>query len=139
MSTPNWPPQAPSNYTKAKGEAILALKMMTNAMRLMGSEHLNFHNHYDDVAKKLQAMKKAYGGQELDVEVIRSTALDTYLSDGNLPKVTALGHFEIEKALKAFQLQEKELEVIHKKTAMLVENLLGDRRCKCGDEHGARV
>lgn len=98
MSTIQRNPGAPSKYTKAKGEAIWALHNMTNAMRLMGSEHLNFHNHYDDVSKRLQAMKKAYGGQELDVEVIRSTALDTYLSNGNLPKVTALGHFEIEKA-----------------------------------------
>ena len=132
-------PGAASSYTKAKGEAISALKTMRNAMRLMGAEHLNFHNHYDDVSKRLQEMKRAYGGEELDVEVIRSIALDTYLSDGNLPKVTALGHFEMERALKTFQLQEKELDEIHKKTARLVETLLGDRRCKCGDGHGSRV
>lgn len=134
-----FPGGAPSGYKTAKDEAISALNTMTEAMRRMGSQHLDFHNHYDDVVKKLQEMKKAYGGQELDVEVVRSTALDTYLSEGNLPKVTALGHFEIEQALKAFQLQERELEMIHKKTAMLVEKLLKDGRGNRGDGHGARV
>lgn len=127
------------NYNSAKSKAIVALTAMTEAMKEMGAEHANFHNHFGDVQKRLQAMVKDNDGKELHVEVIRSTALDGYISHDNLPKVTALGHFRIEKALKAFQLQEKELDAIHEKTAMLVETLLGDRRCKCGDGHGARV
>lgn len=131
--------KAGQDYNTAKGNAIAALQTMTSAMKGMGAEHVDFHDHFADVQKKLQDMKKAYGDKELDVEVIRSAALDRYLSPGNLPKVTALGHYEVEKALKEFQSQEKLLDEIHKKTAMLVESLLGDRRCKCGDEHGARA
>lgn len=97
-------PEASANYNSAKADAILALGRMTYAMRKMGAEHTNFHKHFADVQKRLQDMKNAYGGKELDVEVIRSTALDTYLSEGNLPKVTALGHFEVEKALMEFQM-----------------------------------
>lgn len=124
-------------YYTAKSQAIAALATMTEAMKDMGAEHANFHNHFGDVQKRLQAMEKDIGGKELHVEVVRSTALDRYISGNNQPKVTALGHFEIEKALTKFRLQEKELDEIQKKTAMLVDKLLGDRRCKCGDGQGA--
>lgn len=114
------------SYDSAKSNAILALRKMTEAMSHMGAEHVNFHNHFDDVQKQLQDMKKAYGGKELDPEVIRSTALGNYLSAGNLPKVTALGHFALENVLKDLQLQKKQLDEIRKQTAELVESLLAD-------------
>lgn len=114
------------SYDSAKSNAILALRKMTEAMSHMGAEHVKFHSHFDDVQKQLQDMKKAYGGKELDPEVIRSTALDKYLSAGNLPKVTALGHFAVENVLKDFQLQKKKLDEIRKQTGELVESLLGD-------------
>lgn len=130
-------PQASQEYNSAKSKAISAFRVMMWEMEHMGAEHVNFHNHFADVQKKLHDMKETYGSKELDVEVVRSTALDGYLSGGNLPKVTALGHFEVEKALKDFQQQEKALDEIHKKTAALVESLLGDCRCTCGDGDGA--
>ncbi|KAF6218230.1 hypothetical protein HO133_006191 [Letharia lupina] len=126
MSTYRRFPQASSDYNQAKSKAITALLEMKTAMRQMTAEHVNFHSHFDDVQKKLQDMKKAYGSKELDPEVIRSTALDKYLSEGNLPKVTALGHFEVENVLKDFQLQKKKLDEIRKQTGELVESLLGD-------------
>ncbi len=106
-------------------------------MKEMGSEHAGFHDHFAEVQKSLEDMKKAYDGKELDVEVIRSKALDGYISESNLPKVTALGHFEMELVLKNFHQQEKELDENRKKTVTLVESLLGDRRCTCGEGHGA--
>ena len=114
------------SYDSAKNNAINALRKMTEAMSHMVAEHVNFHNHFGDVQKQLQDMKKAYGSKELDPEVIRSTALDNYLSEGNLPKVTALGHFAVDNALKNFQLQKKKLDEIRKLTGELVESLLGD-------------
>lgn len=135
----NGPSFAPFEYKSAKTKAISALKSMTLAMSMWGREHVNFHDHFDDVQKQLQDMKKAYGGNELHVEVIRSKALDGYLSEDNLPKVTALGHMELEIVLKDFQQQEKKLDEIQKKTARLVESLLGDRGCICEDGHGAKA
>lgn len=133
-------PRASFDYDVAKNKAIDALKSMTTAMKEMGAEHVNFHNHFDnDVQKQLQDMRRSYGGEELNVEVIRSTALDRYISPGNLPKVTAFGHLQVEQVLKDFQRQEKDLDEMQRKTATLVESLLGDRRCVCGDGHGARA
>lgn len=120
-------------------DAISALKQMTMSMKQMSSENVNFHDRFADVQKRLENLKKAYGGKELDVEVIRSKALDGYISESNLPKVTALGHFEMEKVLKDLEVQEKELDENRKKTVTLVESLVGDRRCTCGDRHGARA
>ena len=128
---------ASNEYDSAKTKAISALEQMTSAMKYMGAEHVNFHNHFADVQKKLHDMKETYGGKELDVEVVRSIALDRYLSEGNLPKVTALGYLEVEKVLKDFQLQKKALDENRKKTEALLDSLLGDRRCTCGDGHGA--
>lgn len=127
------------HYTSAKLEAIQALQSMTNAMKAMGAEHVKFHNNFDTVQNKIQDMKDAYGDKELHVEVIRFTALEGYFSNGNLPIVTLKGHLEVEKVLKKFQQQEEELEKIYRKTATLVESLLGDRRCMCRDGHGARA
>lgn len=131
------PHKAIEEYNPAKGNAVAALATMTSAMKRMGAEHIDFHDHFADVQETLQDMKKAYGDSDLDVEVIRSTALDRYISRDNLPKLTALGHYEVEKALKDFHLQEKELDGIRKKTAMLVESLLGNRHGACDDGHGA--
>ena len=96
-------------------------------MNEMGAEHVNFHKHFTDVQKRLEDMKKTYGGNELDVEVIRATALDTYLSDGNLPKVMAFGHLELEKILKEFRQEEQKLGDLQKETAKLLEILSGGR------------
>ena len=132
-------PNASQEYVSGKNNAIFALSQMTSAMRKMSIENIKFHDQFADVQKRLENMKEAYGGKELDVEVIRSKALDMYISESNLPKVTALGHFELEKALKDFYLQEKELDEKRKKTVTLVESLVGDRHCKCGEGHGARA
>ncbi|KAF6236664.1 hypothetical protein HO173_004955 [Letharia columbiana] len=126
MSTYKRFPQASSHYNQANSKAITALREMQTAMREMSAEHVNFHKYFDGVQIQLQEMKKAYGSKELDPEVIRSTALDKFLSEGNLPKVTALGHFAVENALKNFQLQKKMLDEIRKQTGELVESLLGD-------------
>lgn len=71
-------------------------------------------------------MKKIYGGNELDNEVIRAIALNLYLSDGNHPKVIAFGRLELEKALKEFRQEEQRLDGLQKKMAELVEILSGD-------------
>ena len=112
---------------------------MATAMERMGAEHVRFHDNFNEVHERVQSMKKDYAPKELDAEVIRSTALDCYLSTSNVPKVTALGHYEVEKALGTFQQQEKKLDEIHKKTAELVDSLLGDRNTGGGDGHGAKV
>lgn len=118
MSTTKPAFQAAVNYNTAKTVAIKALDSMTFAMKEMSAEHIDLHTDFDDVQEQLQDLKKAFGVKELHVEVIRSRALEGYLSEGNLPKVTARGHMELDE--------------IHKKTARLVESLLGDRRCTCG-------
>ena len=116
---------ASTNYNTGKRDAINSLRDMSKAMRAMGAEHVNFHKGFADVQKRLEDMKRSYGTNELDVEVIRATALDTYLSDGNLPKVMALGHLELEKALKDFRNGEEKLSNLQKETARLLERLLG--------------
>ena len=130
-------PSAVSHYNDAKRDAITALRSMSNSMKQMGDEHVNFHTRLDDVQKNIQYEKKAYGVEELHVDVIRSIALDKYLSPDNLPKVTAIGHLDLEKALKGFQAEEKVLDDLQKKTEMLVDSLLEDHRCKREDGHGA--
>ena len=116
---------ASTNYNIGKSDAMNSLFVMSKAMQDMGTEHVNFHEHFTDVQKRLEDMKKRYGTNELDVEVIRATALDKYLSDGNLPKVMALGHLELEKALKDFRNGEEKLSNLQKETARLLERLLG--------------
>lgn len=130
-------PGAVSDYNRAKSDAITALWKMRIAMKQMGDEHVNFHTHIDDVQKQIKHKKEVNGVEELHVEILRSIALDPYLSADNLPKVTAIGHFELERAMKDFRSREKVLDEIQKKTTMLVDSLLGGRRCKCGDGHGA--
>lgn len=71
-------------------------------------------------------MKKIYGGNELDNEVIRAIALSPYLSDDNHPKVIAFGRLELEKALKEFRQEEQRLDGLQKKTAELIKILSGD-------------
>ena len=108
-------------------------------MFYMSNEHVSFHNHFNEAQKRIQDMKNAYAPKELDAEVIRSKALEPYLSARNVPSVTALGHYEVQKALDAFQKREKELDEIHKKTAELVDSLLGNRNSKSGDGHGVKA
>ena len=105
---------------------------MTTAMERMGAEHVEFHTNFIQAQNRVERMKKDYAPKELDAEVIRSKALELYLSPKNVPSVTALGHYEVEKALGAFQKQEKKLDEIHKKTVELVDSLLGDRNKPCG-------
>ena len=133
MSTTKSNALASYHYYSAKTKAIAALKAMTQALTEIGCEHVNFHKHFDDVPARLQEITTAYGKRKLDADLIRSTALDTYLSKGDLPKAIALGYFEIEKVVKDLELQEKELDGIQKKTAIMLENILGDRRCKCNE------
>lgn len=128
MNTTKPTSNASSDYNLAKIRALNALKAMTQAMKEMGAEHNNFHQPFTDVQKGLEDLKKAYGVKELDVEVIRSTALDSYLSEGNLLKVTAFGHLQMEKVLKEFEEEEKVLGNLQKETVKRVEALLGDRR-----------
>ena len=96
-------------------------------MQKMGAEHVKFHEGFTDAQKRLEEMKKKYGTTEFDVEVIRATALDPYLSDGNLPKVMAIGRLELDKAWKEFKQEEQKLDHLQKKTAKLVDDLSGDR------------
>ena len=93
---------ASSNYNSGKEDVLKNLRTMKQAMKEMGIEHVNFHKHFTEIQKRLEDMKKTYGGNELNVEVIRATALDAYLSDGNRPKVMAFGQLELEKVLKEF-------------------------------------
>ncbi len=118
-------PTASSEYNSANAKAISAIKEMTQAIKDMAAEHAFFHAHSADLNKRLEAMKKDYGG-ELDNEVVRSTALDQYLSEGNRPKVVALGHFEMEKVLGAYEEADKELKGLQRETARRVEGLVGE-------------
>ena len=130
-------PYASSNYDSAKGQALSAIQAMTQAMKDMGAEHVEFHNHFADAQRRLENTKKAYGGKELDAEVIRSIALEGYLSEGNLPKVMAFGHMEMEKVLKDFEKAEMRLDSLQKETARRVEALLGNRDYECGKGQNA--
>ncbi len=132
-------PTASSNYNPAKFKAKAAIQEMTHAMQQMGTEHTSFHDHFADVKKRFENVKKAYGGKELDIEVVRSTALDRYVSEGNIPKVMALGHFEMEMVLKAYEEAEVRLGNLQKETARRVEALVGDRGCEDGDEQSFEI
>ena len=125
-------PEAAPNYQAAQKKVVSALEDMTRAMSYMSAEHVRLHTNFKDVQKRIQDMKKAYAPKELDAEVIRSKAFDSYLSHTNVPSVMALGHYEVEKALDSFQKQEKKLDESQKKTAELVDSLLGDCNKKCG-------
>ena len=118
---------APSNYNDGKTSVLNNLRLMKAAMREMGAEHVAFHQHFADVKKRLEDMKKAYGGNELDVEVVHATALEAYLSDGNRPKVMAFGRLELEKAWKEYRQEEEKLGDLQKETAKLLEILSGGR------------
>ena len=119
-------------YQAAQSKVVSALNEMTTAMERMGAEHVDFHTNFNQAQKRILDMKKAYSPKILDGEVIGVTALKPYLSTTNVPSVTALGHYEVEKALDKFQKQEKNLDEVHKKTAELVDSLLGDLNKKCG-------
>ena len=131
--------KAVASYQVAQSKVVSALGEMTTAMEQMGTEHVRFHDNFNDAQERIQTMKEAYAPKELDAEVIRSKALEPYLSATNTSSVTALGHYEVERALGSFQLQEKKLDEIHKKTAELMDSLFGDRNSKRGDGHGARA
>ncbi len=106
---------------------------MTQAIKDMGAEHASFHAHSADLNKRLEGMKNDYGGKKLDNEVVRSTALDQYLSEGNRPKVVALGHFEMEKVLEAYEEADKELRGLQGETKRRVEGLVGEYGGEGGD------
>ncbi|KAM0794812.1 hypothetical protein BDR22DRAFT_967436 [Usnea florida] len=125
-------PNAAPSYQAAQKKVVDALEGMTSAMSSMGAEHARFHSNFNEVEKRIQDMKKAYAPKMLDAEVIRSKALECYLSPTNVPSVTALGHYEVEKALNSFQKQEKKLDESQKKTAELVDTLGGFRNKNCG-------
>lgn len=131
--------EAAFKYQAAKNQVVSALGEMTTAMFIMGAEHVDFQNHFSQAEKRIQDMKEAYSPRILDREVIRVTALKPYLSATNISTLTALGHYEVEKALGAFQKQEKELDEIRKKTAELVESLSEDHNSKKGDGHGVKA
>ena len=140
MSSAKSHPRASSEYNSAKYDALRAIKAMTKAMKEMGAEHIFFHGHDAVLQKRLEDMKEDNGGKELDVEVVRSTAVDQFLSDGNLPKVMALGRFEMEVVLKAFKEEEIKLGKLQKETARRVEALAKDQQTKRWEqalaEHG---
>ena len=125
-------PEAVPKYEAAQKKVVSALGEMTRAMSCMSDEHVKFQDNFNEAQKRIQDMKKAYAPKELDAEVIRSKALVSYLSPTNLPSVTALGHYEVEKALDSFQKQENKLDESQKKTVELVDSLIGDRNKKCG-------
>ena len=131
--------EAGPKYEAAQKKVVSGLEEMTTAMFHMGAEHVEFHNNFNKAQKRIQDMKKAYAPKELDAEVIRSKALEDYLSATNIPSVTALGHYEVEKALDKFQKQEKNLDESQKKTAELVDSLLEDSNSKKGDGHGVKT
>ena len=116
-----------NNYNSGKSKVLQNLEIMKQAAQKMGAEHVKFHENFTDVQKRLEHMKKTYGSSELDSEVIRATALEAYLSDGNHPKVLAFGRLELEKSLKEFKQEEQKLDDLQKKTAQLVEALSGGR------------
>ena len=96
---------------------------MKQAVQKMGAEHIKFHENFTDVQKRLEHMKKKYGNNELDIEIVRGTALDQYLTDGNHPKVIAFGRLELEQALKEYRQEEQKLDDLQKKTAQVVDLL----------------
>ena len=124
--------EAASKYQAAQKKVVSALGEMTTAMYYMGAEHVRFHNNFNEAQKRIQDMKKAFAPKELDAEVVRSKALEGYVSEANITSVTALGHYEVEKAFGDFQKQEKKLDESQKITAELVDSLLGGRNKKCG-------
>ena len=118
---------ASNNYNSGKTNVLQNLQVMKQAMAKMGAEHVEFHEHLTDVQKRLEDMKRIYGDNELDVEIIRATALDAHLSEGNLPKVIAFGRLELEKAFKEFKQEERKLDELQKKTAEVLETVSGGR------------
>ena len=112
-----------TNYSWGRSHVLHNLQIMTQAMRIVGDEHAKFQEHFTDVQKLVEDLKKTYGGRELDVEVIRSTALKPYISTRNLPKFIAFGRPGLEEALKDLRQEEKKLDDLHKKTEELVEAL----------------
>ena len=115
------------NYNLGKNDVCRNLQVMKLAVKKMGAEHIKFHENFTDVQKRLEYMKKQYGTDELDIEVVRGTALDKYLTDGNHPKVIAFGRLELEQALKELRQEEQKLDDLQKQTAQLVETLSGGR------------
>ena len=103
----------------------------------MGAEHVDFHNHFADAQQRLKSLKNSNGVEELDPEVVRSTALDPYLSPGNLPKVMAFGHMHMEQALKKFGEEEVRLGNLQKETEKRVQALVNDEDYKSGDGKNA--
>lgn len=91
-----------TNYNLAKSEVLHHLHVMKLAIRYMGDEHIKFHDHFTDAQNRLEDVEKTYNVHELDVEVIRETALDKCFSPENLPKVMDFGRMVLEKALKEF-------------------------------------
>lgn len=118
---------ASNNYNSGKTNVLQNLQVMKQAMAKMGAEHVEFHEHLTNVQKRLEDMKRIYGDNELDVEIIRATALDAHLSEGNLPKVIAFGRLELEKAFKEFKQEEQKLDELQKKTAEVLETVSGGR------------
>lgn len=134
MNTTKPTSRASIDYDLAKNNAIHALKAMTQAMREMRAEHEDFLHHFSDVQKRLEDMKEANGGKELDVEIIWSTALDSYFSEGNHPKVTAFGMM---KVLEEYEEEMMELGKFQNETVKRLEQLLWDRLCKGGNGQSA--
>ena len=128
-----------AKYQAAAYKVADALAEMTTAMEQMGAQHVGFHANFNEAQKDIQNLKKAHAPKELDAEVIRSIALECYVSETNNISVAALGHYEVEKALSSFHQQMKNLEEIRKKTAELVDSLSEDRNSKSGDGHGAKA
>ena len=128
-----WYPTASKDYNSAKVTAVKALAAMTKAMKEMGVEHAEFHDHYADARKFFDFLKKGDDGKALRLGFVRSTASDPYLSDGNLPKVMALGRLEIGEALKTLAQEEQRLDELQKETARLVDILVNDYGREEGD------
>ncbi|CAF9936665.1 hypothetical protein IMSHALPRED_010846 [Imshaugia aleurites] len=130
------PSPFPSYFQDSTMETLLGgLQATTQAMKELGAN-----------IQGLASMRKRVEDMKKGVETVRSTATDQYLSDGNLPKVTASGRKEweeiskiLEEILKDLEQMEKAMGDLQKEAASLAEALLAKRGCECGSGQNARV
>ena len=112
---------------------------MTHDMWQMATEHVSFHYNFTDSRQRLETVKEKHDGRKVDAKVIRSIALDPYLSRENLSKVITFGHMEMEHVLKKFYEEEMHLGNLQKETEKRVQAPMNDEDYKSGDVKNARA
>ena len=103
MSNAEPNPFSSYNQDSTKQTVLRGLQATTQAMKELGAN-----------IQGLASMRKRVEDMKKGVETVRSTATDQYLSDGNLPKVTASGRKEWEQISKSLEEILKDSEQMEK-------------------------